>query len=207
MNVLILNGSPRKEGCTARALREVADTLRQEGIDAEIIEVGSRDIRGCLACGACKTTGRCVMDDLVNEVAPKLAEADGLLVGTPVYYAGANGTIKALLDRLFYSTHFDKTMKVGAAVVSSRRAGGTTAFDEINKFFTISGMPIVSSTYWNEVHGFTAADVEKDLEGLQTMRNLGRNMAFLVKSIRLGREQYGQPEAEKRVSTSFPDGL
>ena len=207
MKVLILNGSPRKDGCTARALREVADTLQREGVETETIQVGGRDIRGCLACGACKTTGRCVIDDLVNEVAPKLAEADGLLVGTPVYYAGANGTIKALLDRLFYSTHFDKTMKVGAAVVSSRRAGGTTAFDEINKFFTISGMPIVSSTYWNEVHGFTAADVEKDLEGLQTMRNLGRNMAFLVKSIRLGREQYGRPVKEKSFFTSFPDGL
>ena len=207
MKVLILNGSPRKDGCTARALREVADTLHQEGVETETIQVDGRDVRGCLACGACKTTGRCVMDDLVNEVAPKLAEADGLLVGTPVYYAGANGTIKALLDRLFYSTHFDKTMKVGAAVVSSRRAGGTTAFDEINKFFTISGMPIVSSNYWNEVHGYTAADVEKDLEGLQTMRTLGRNMAFLIKAIRLGRAQYGLPEAETRISTSFPDGL
>lgn len=207
MNVLILNGSPRKEGCTARALREVADTLRQEGIDAEIIEVGSRDIRGCLACGACKASGRCVIDDLVNELAPKLEAADGLLVGTPVYYAGANGTIKALLDRLFHSTGFDKRMKVGAAVVSSRRAGSTSAFDEINKYFTISGMPIVSSNYWNEVHGYTAADVEKDLEGLQTMRTLGRNMAFLIKAIRLGRGQYGLPEVETRVSTSFPDGL
>ena len=207
MNILILNGSPRKEGCTARALREVANTLRLEGIETETVQVGVQEIRGCLGCGACKTVGRCVVDDLVNELAPKLAEADGLLVGTPVYYAGANGTIKALLDRLFYSTHFDKTMKVGAAVVSSRRAGGTTAFDEINKYFTISGMPIVSSTYWNEVHGFTAADVEKDLEGLQTMRNLGRNMAFLIKSIRLGREQYGQPVKEKSFFTSFPDGL
>lgn len=207
MNVLILNGSPRKEGCTARALREVADTLRQEGIDAEIIEVGRRDIRGCLACGACKASGRCVIDDLVNELAPKLEAADGLLVGTPVYYAGANGTIKALLDRLFHSTGFDKRMKVGAAVVSSRRAGSTSAFDEINKYFTISGMPIVSSNYWNEVHGYTAADVEKDLEGLQTMRTLGRNMAFLIKAIRLGRGQYGLPEVETRVSTSFPDGL
>ena len=207
MNVLILNGSPRKDGCTARALREVAATLRQEGIDAEIIEVGSRDIRGCLACGACKANGKCVIDDLVNELAPKLEAADGLLVGTPVYYAGANGTIKALLDRLFHSTGFDKRMKVGAAVVSSRRAGSTSAFDEINKYFTISGMPIVSSNYWNEVHGYTAADVEKDLEGLQTMRTLGRNMAFLIKAIQLGRAQYGLPEAEKRISTSFPDGL
>ena len=207
MNVLILNGSPRKDVCTARALREVADTLRQEGIDAEIIEVGSRDIRGCLACGACKANGKCVIDDLVNELAPKLEAADGLLVGTPVYYAGVNGTIKALLDRLFHSTGFDKRMKVGAAVVSSRRAGSTSAFDEINKYFTISGMPIVSSNYWNEVHGYTAADVEKDLEGLQTMRTLGRNMAFLIKAIQLGRAEYGLPEAEKRISTSFPDGL
>ena len=207
MKVLILNGSPRKNGCTARALREVADTLRQEGIETETVEVGGQEVRGCLSCGGCKTSGKCVVDDLVNELARKLAEADGLLVGTPVYYAGANGTIKALLDRLFYSTHFDKTMKVGAAVVSSRRAGGTSAFDELNKYFTISGMPIVSSTYWNEVHGFTASDVEKDLEGLQTLRNLGRNMAFLIKSIRLGREQYGLPEREKSFFTSFPDGL
>ena len=213
MKVLILNGSPRVKGCTARALQEVADTLRQEGIDTETVEVGSQDIRGCLACGVCKAKGKCVMDDLVNELAPKLAEADGLLVGTPVYYAigTAKGksakAIKALLDRLFHSTGFDKRMKVGAAVVSSRRAGSTSAFDEINKYFTISGMPIVSSNYWNEVHGYTAADVEKDLEGLQTMRTLGRNMAFLIKAIQLGRGQYGLPEAETRISTSFPDGL
>lgn len=207
MKVLILNGSPRPEGCTARALKEVADTLNREGVETETIVVGNRDIRGCIACNSCGTTGKCVFDDLVNELAPKLEAADGLLVGTPVYYAGANGTLTALLDRLFYSSSCDKTMKVGAAVSASRRSGNTSAFDEINKYFTISGMPIVSSSYWNEVYGFTAADVEKDLEGLQTMRNLGRNMAFMLKAIRLARETYGLPQQEKSAFTSFPDGL
>ena len=203
MKVLILNGSPRKEGCTARALREVADTLRLEGIETETVQVGVQEIRGCLGCGACKTAGRCVVDDLVNELAPKLAEADGLLVGTPVYYAGANGTIKALLDRLFYSTHFDKTMKVGATVVSSRRAGGTTAFDEINKYFTISGMPIAPSQYWGIAHGARPGEVEQDAEGLQTARTMATNMLFLMRSIALGKEKYGLPEKEKGAWTNF----
>lgn len=166
MKVLLLNGSPYIDGCTKRALLEVEASLNEEGIDTEIIEVGSKDIRGCIACGSCVRNGKCVFDDLVNEVAKKFQDADGLVVGTPVYYAGANGTIKSFLDRLFYSTPFSKTMKVGATVVSSRRAGSTSAFDDINKYFTISSMPIVSSTYWNEVHGFTKEDVEKDLEGL-----------------------------------------
>lgn len=207
MKVLILNGSPRANGCTARALKEVSDTLRKEGIETETVVVGNQDIRGCISCGSCHTQGICVFDDLVNELASKLKEADGLLVGTPVYYAGVNGTLKALLDRLFYSGRYDKTMKVGAAVLSSRRAGSTSAFDEVNKYFTISGMPVVSSSYWNEVHGFTAEDVEKDLEGLQIMRNLGRNMAFLIKAIRLGKETYGLPQKESGMFTSFPDGL
>lgn len=207
MNVLLLNGSPRPNGCTARALREVADTLQAEGIDVNTVQIGIKPIRGCISCNTCSTKGKCVFDDTVNEVAPLFEKADGLIIGTPTYYAHANGGLIAFLDRLFYSTHFDKAMKVGAAVVSSRRAGSTSAFDEINKYFTICGMPIVSSTYWNEVHGFTPDDVERDLEGLQTMRNLGRNMAFLVKSIALGREQYSIPAPERDHFTSFPDGL
>ena len=207
MKVLFFNGSAHANGCTARALKEVSDTLKKEGIDTETIVVGDKDIRGCISCSACRTSGKCVFDDLVNELAPKFEEADGLIIGSPVYYAGANGTLISLLDRLFYSTNFDKTMKVGAAVTSSRRGGSTSAFDEINKYFTISNMPIVSSSYWNEVHGFTAEDVEKDLEGLQTMRNLGRNMAFMIKAINLGKEKYGLPEIERGAFTSFPDGL
>lgn len=207
MKVLILNGSPHAKGCTARALREVEETLNKEGIETETVVVGNKDIRGCVSCNSCGRTGKCIFDDLVNETAPKFEASDGLLVGTPVYYAGSNGTLVSFLDRLFYSTGFDKTMKVGAAVLSSRRAGSTSAFDEINKYFTIAGMPIVSSTYWNEVHGFLAEDVEKDLEGLQIMRNLGRNMAFLIKAIHLGKETYGLPEKEAGAFTSFPDGL
>ena len=207
MKVLILNGSARMKGCTSRSLKEVSDTLEREGIDTETIVVGNKEIRGCISCNSCKTKGECVFDDLVNEIAPKFEEADGIVIGTPVYYAGSNGTLISLLDRLFYSTHFNKTMKVGAAVLASRRAGSTSAFDEINKYFTITNMPIVSSSYWNEVHGFTEADVEKDLEGLQTMRNLGRNMAFMIKAINLGKEKYGLPEQERGAFTSFSDGL
>lgn len=207
MKVLLINGSPNKNGCTARALQEVEKTLNTEGIDTELIFVGNKDIRGCIACNSCYEKGECIFRDIVCEIAPKFEEADGVIIGTPTYYAGSNGTIISLLDRLFYSTHFDKTIKVGAAVISSRRAGSTSAFDEINKYFTIAGMPIVSSSYWNEVHGFTKEDVEKDLEGLQTMRNLGKNMAFLIKSIHLGKEQYGLPKCENDTFTSFTDGL
>ena len=207
MKVLILNGSPHIKGCTSRALKEVEDTLNKEGIETETIIVGNKNIRGCISCNSCKTNGKCVFDDLVNEIALKFENADGIIIGTPVYYAGANGTLISLLDRLFYSTHFDKTMKVGASVISSRRAGSTSAFDEINKYFTITSMPIVSSSYWNEVHGFTKEDVEKDLEGLQTMRNLARNMAFMIKAINLGKEKFGLPKNERGVFTSFPDGL
>ena len=207
MKVIILNGSPRIDGCTARALKEVEKTLNDEGIETENIVVGNKNIRGCIACNVCQTKRKCVFDDLVNEIATKFENADGLLIGTPVYYASANGTIISLLDRLFYSTHFDKTMKVGATIVSSRRAGSTSTFDEINKYFTICNMPIVSSSYWNEVHGLSKTDVEKDLEGLQTMRNLGRNMAFMIKSINLGKEKYGLPENESGAFTSFADGL
>ena len=207
MKVLLINGSPHAKGSTYTALNEVAVTLEKEGFETEILHIGNEAIRGCIACGKCRELGHCVFDDAVNEIAPKFEQADGIIVGTPVYYSGANGSLISFLDRLFYSTRFDKTMKVGAAVVSSRRAGGTSAFDEINKYFSISKMPIVSSSYWNEVHGFTEADVEKDLEGLQTMRNLGRNTAFLIKAIKLAKEKYGLPQNERAFFTSFADGL
>ena len=205
MKVLVINGSPHLNGCTDRALREVEAALAAQGVAVERVNVGHRDVRGCIGCNTCGERGRCVFDDLVNETAPKFAEADGIVIGSPVYYAGANGQLLAFLDRLFYSTSgaFDKAMKVGAAVVSSRRAGSTSAFDDINKYFTISAMPIVSSTYWNEVHGFTAADVEADLEGLQTMRNLGKNMAFMIKAIALARQSAGLPSQERGAYTSF----
>lgn len=205
MKVLLLNGSPRANGCTARALIEVEKTLVSEGLEAEIVHIGNQPARGCIACGSCSKTKKCVFDDIVNELAKKFEEADGLIIGTPVYYAGSNGTLLALLDRLFYSAKFDKSMKVGASVISSRRAGSTSAFDEINKYFTICNMPIVASTYWNEVHGSTAEDVELDLEGLQTMRNLARNTAFLIRSIHLGKEQFGLPEIERGARTNFID--
>ena len=207
MKVLILDGSPRRNGCTARALEEVEKTLHEEGIETETVLVGNKDIRGCIACRSCASTGKCVFDDIVNEIAPKFESADGIIIGTPIYYAGSNGTILSLLDRLFFSTHFDKSMKVGACVISSRRAGSTSAYDEVNKYFGICSMPIATSTYWNEVHGSKAEDVEKDKEGLQTMRNLGRNMAFLMKSIQLGKEKYGLPKNEKGTFTIFSDGL
>ena len=205
MKVLIVNGSPHLHGCTDRALLEVERTLSSLGIDTERLEIGNKDIRGCIGCNYCRQHGACVFKDLVNETAPKFAEADGIVVGTPVYYAGANGQLLAFLDRLFYSTsgRFEKAMKVGAAVVSSRRAGSTSAFDEINKYFTISAMPVVSSTYWNEVHGFTAEDVEADAEGLQTMRNLARNMAFLIQAITDARAKTGIPAQERAAFTSF----
>ena len=207
MKVLILNGSARANGCTARALEELEKILNEEGIETESILVGNQDIRGCIACGSCYKNGKCIFNDIVNEIAPKFAEAAGIVIATPVYYAGSNGTLISLLDRLFYSTHFDKSMKVGAAVISSRRAGSTSALDEIYKYFGISNMPIATSSYWNEVHGKVREDVEKDLEGLQTMRNLGRNMAFLIKAIALGKEKYGLPQVELKEHTNFADGL
>ena len=201
----MINGSPHTTGCTARALSEVRNVLEASGIEVKRIEVGNKDVRGCIGCNFCREHGRCVFNDIVNESAPLLAEADGVVIGTPVYYAGANGQLHAFLDRLFYSTsgRIDKTMKVGATVVSSRRAGSTSAFDEINKYFTITSMPIVSSTYWNEVHGFTSQDVEADLEGMQTMRNLGTNMAFLIKAIAMAKNQLGLPQQETGVFTNF----
>ncbi len=205
--VLLINGSPHLKGCTAAALAEVQKTLEQEGIRTELIQIGSKEIRGCIACNSCAKTGKCVFDkDLVNETAQKLEAADGIVIGSPVYYGSPNGTLLSFLDRLFYSSSFSKQMKVGAAVVSCRRGGNTASFDVLNKYFTISSMPVVSSTYWNQVHGFSAEDVQKDAEGLQTMRNLARNMAFLIRAIAAAKEQYGLPENERGCFTSFPDG-
>ncbi|MBR2532050.1 MAG: flavodoxin family protein [Lachnospiraceae bacterium] len=206
MKVLVLNGSPNEHGCTATALEEVIRTLREEGIETELIQVGGEDVIGCKACGYCEINEGCVYDDLVNETAAKFKEADGLIIGSPVYYGSPNGTILSFLDRLFYSTGFSKQMKVGAAVVSCRRGGNTASFDVLNKYFSISGMPIATSTYWNQVHGFTSEDVKKDLEGLQTMRNLGRNMAFLIRAIAEEKARTGLPNVEGDAFTSFPDG-
>lgn len=205
LKVLFINGSPSTHGCVARALKEVEQILLAKDIAVKWLNVGSRDIRGCISCYKCQETGRCIFDDLVNESAPELEAADGVIIGTPVYYGGANGQLHAFLDRLFFSTtkNIDKTMKLGASVVSSRRAGSTSAFDEINKYFTMTGMPIVSSTYWNEVHGFTAQDVEKDEEGLQTMRNLGKNMAFLLKAVTAWKRNEELPTLERGILTHF----
>ena len=203
MKVLLLNGSPRENGNTFLSLTEMAKTLNEEGIETEIIQAGKSMIRGCVACGGCKKLGKCVFNDLVNEIAPKFEAADGLVVGTPVYYAMANGTITSLLQRLFYSTHFSKTMKVGASVVVARRGGLSSTYDEVQKFFGISGMPIASGQYWNSVHGGAPGEAQEDLEGMQGMRTLARNMAFLIKSIQLGKEKFGIPEREKGVWTNF----
>ena len=204
MKVLMINGSPRREGNTATALGEMAKVFADEGIDVEMVEIAAKDVRGCIACGKCSELGRCVFDDIVNECAEKLAQADGLVVGTPVYYGSANGSIVSLMDRLFYSTGtIDKTMKVGAAVAVARRGGLTATFDEMNKYFTISGMPVASGQYWNGVHGRLPGEAAQDAEGMQQMRTLARNMAFLMKSIALGREQFGIPEKEPFQMTNF----
>ena len=203
--VLVICGSPHRAGCTNRALEEVCRVLNQEGVETEWIRVGGKEAHGCQACGYCSKNDRCVFDDGVNEAAKLLQEADGLLIGSPVHYASPAGALLGFLDRLFYSS-VSLPMKVGAAVVSCRRGGNTASFDVLNKYFTISGMPVASSTYWNQVHGFSAADVEKDLEGLQTMRNLGRNMAFLIKAIATQKEKDGLPLVERGAFTSFPDG-
>ena len=203
MNVLILNGSPHPKGSTYTALREMEAIFHQEGIQTEFLQVGNLPIRGCIACGSCKKTGKCVFDDIVNEIAEKFQDADGLVVGTPVYYASANATLVALLQRLFHSTTFDKTLKVGAAVASARRGGLTATFDELNKFFTISGMPVASGQYWNGIHGHNAEEALQDGEGLQMMRTLARNMCFLMKAIAREKEQSGIPEREARITTNF----
>ena len=203
MKVLILNGSPRMNGNTTLAVDEMVKVFDAEGVETEVIRVGNKDIRGCMACNSCAKTGKCVFDDMVNEIAEKFEKSDGLVVATPVYYASANGTLVSCLDRLFYSTGFDKTMKVGGAVAVARRGGLSATFDEMNKYFTICGMPVASSYYWNSVHGAAPGEAAQDEEGLQTARNLAKNMTFLMKSIALGKEKYGLPEREKAVFTNF----
>ena len=203
MKVLILNGSPRRNGNTSIALREMEKVFAEEGVETEIVQLGNKAIRGCIACGSCHKNGKCVFDDVVNELAPKFEAADGLVAATPVYYASANATLIACLDRLFFSTGFDKRMKVGASVAVARRGGCSATFDELNKYFTICGMPVASSQYWNSVHGRELGQALEDAEGLQTMRTLARNMTFLMKSIALGKEKYGLPEVEPWQPTHF----
>ena len=203
MKVLILNGSPKPDGNTAIAIEEMKKVFAEEGVETEIVQVGNKDVRGCIACGRCGELGRCVFDDVVNEIAEKFEKADGLVVASPVYYASANATLIAVLDRLFYSSHFDKTMKVGASVVCARRGGCSATFDELNKYFMISSMPVASSQYWNSIHGRTPGEADEDEEGKQTMRVLAGNMTFLMKSIALGKEKFGLPKTEPRVATHF----
>ena len=203
MKVLMINGSPKKNGNTSIALQEMERIFAEEGIETEILHVGNKPVRGCIACGQCFEKGRCVFDDIVNQAAEKFEECDGLVVGSPVYYASSNANLVAFLTRLFYSTHFDKTMKVGAAVAVARRGGLSSTFDELNKFFTISGMPVASGQYWNSIHGREPGEAQQDPEGLQSMRTLARNMSFLMKSIALGKEKYGLPDKEKPCFTNF----
>lgn len=203
MKVLMINGSPRKDGNTSVALKELEKTFLEEGVEVETVQIGMQNVRGCIACGTCMEQGKCVFDDVVNELAPKFEAADGLIVASPVYYASANATLIACLDRLFYSTHFDKTMKVGASVAVARRGGCSATYDELNKYFTIAGMPVVSSCYWNSLHGRLPGEAAQDGEGLRTMRVLAHNMAFLMKSIALGKEKYGMPKQEEPVQTNF----
>ena len=203
MKVLMINGSPRNAGNTDFALKEMEKTFLAEGIEAETVQIGNKDIRGCIACETCFKTGRCVFNDIVNDLAPKFDAADGLVIASPVYYASANATLIACLDRLFFSTHFDKTMKVGASVVVARRGGCSATFDELNKYFTMTNMPVVSSQYWNSVHGREKGEAEQDTEGIQTMRMLAKNMSFLIKAIALAKETYEFPVPEARQRTNF----
>ena len=203
MKVLMINGSPKADGNTAIALQEMAKIFEAEGVETIIYQVGNKDIRGCISCKACSEKGKCVFDDAVNELAPVFEEADGLVVASPVYYASANATLIACLDRLFFSSHFDKRMTVGASVVVARRGGCSATFDELNKYFTISGMPVASSQYWNSAHGSAPGQAQEDLEGLQTMRTLANNMVFLMRSIELGKEKYGLPQQEEHLWTNF----
>lgn len=203
MKVLIINGSPRINGNTTIAINELEKVFKENNIEYNTFQIGNKAIRGCIACGYCYTNQKCVFNDDVNEIAKYFEEADGIIVATPVYYASANGTLISFLDRLFYSTHFDKRMKVGASVVVARRGGCSATFDELNKYFTIASMPVVSSQYWNSVHGMNKGEANYDLEGLQTMRTLANNMIFLMKSIELGKEKYGLPTKEKKVATNF----
>lgn len=203
MKVLMINGSPHAKGNTYTALHEMEKVFEAEGVDTEIVHVGNRPVRGCIACYSCASKGKCVFDDIVNQTAPKFEKCDGLVIASPVYYASANAALIAFLDRLFYSTPFDKSMKVGASVVAARRGGLSATFDELNKYFTICGMPVASSQYWNSIHGTRPGEAEQDAEGLQTMRTLARNMTFLMKSIALGKEKYGLPEKEAVDQTNF----
>ncbi len=206
MKVLLINGSPHNDGCIKTALNEVSKTLNEEEIETEIVDIGNENIRGCIDCKKCRELGKCVFNDLVNELVLKLKDCDGLVVGSPVYFSNANGTLLNLLTRMFYSCNYDLSFKVGASVVSARRAGCSSTFDQLNKFFTIRNMPVVSSQYWNNVHGYTKEDTLNDFEGLQTMRVLARNMAFLIKSIALGKEKYFPLKKENKVLTNFMDG-
>ena len=203
MKVLIINGSPRKDGNTTMAIKEMEKIFAESGVEFETMQIGEQDIRGCKACGACKKLGRCIFNDAVNEAAPIFKEADGLVIASPVYYASANGTLVSFMDRLFQSAPIDKTMKVGASIAVARRGGCSATFDELNKYFTIAGMPVASSQYWNSVHGGAKGEAEQDTEGLQTMRTLARNMVFLMRSIELGKEKYGLPEKEEHAWTNF----
>ena len=203
MKVVIINGSPRSQGNTAIAVNEMVKVFKSENVETEIFQIGNQNIRGCVACGSCISTGRCVFNDVVNKIAAAFDEADGLVIATPVYYANANATLIACLDRLFYSSHFDKTMKVGASVVCARRGGLSATYDQLNKYFSISSMPIVSSNYWNSIHGRAPGEAINDPEGIQTMRLLATNMVFLMRSIALGKEKYGLPETEEKIYTHF----
>ncbi len=203
MKVLMINGSPRENGNTAIALDEMKNVFEAEGVETEIVQVGNKNVRGCVACGRCAKLGKCVFDDVVNELTPDFEAADGLVIASPVYYASANATLIAVLDRLFYSTPFSKAMKVGASVVCARRGGCSATFDELNKYFTITNMPVASSQYWNSIHGCEPGEAVQDEEGRQTMRTLARNMTFLMKSIALGKEKYGLPDIEKHIFTNF----
>lgn len=203
MKVLIINGSPRIDGNTTTSINELIKVFDKNEIETETIQIGNQNIRGCIACNSCQKNHKCVFNDYVNEVAKKFENADGLIIASPVYFASANGTLISFLDRLFYSAHFDKTMKVGASIAIGRRGGLSATFDELNKYFTISNMPIVSSNYWNSLHGRGKKEVFEDEEGLQTLRVLAENMTFLLKSIKLGKEKFGLPEKESKIYTNF----
>ncbi|SDC56672.1 flavodoxin family protein [Parafannyhessea umbonata] len=203
MKVLMINGSPDPKGCIHTAMSEVAKIFDQQGVQSEEILIGRKDIRGCTGCRYCKTTGKCVFNDLVNQTLPKLEEADGIILGSPVYYGNPNGTLLSFAQRLFYSSEADLTMKVGASIVSCRRGGNSASYQALNQFFSISGMPIAPSLYWNDVHGYTAEDVYEDEEGVQTMWNLANAMVFMMRSLADGRERYGSPELRKTLFTNF----
>lgn len=203
MKVLMINGSPDPKGCIHTAFNEAGKIFDENNVEHEELIIGMKDIRGCIGCRTCKKTHQCVFDDLVNETAPKLAEADGVIIGTPVYFGNPNGTVLSFVQRLFYSCGLDLHMKVGAAVVSCRRGGNSATFEAINQFFGISGMPVAPSSYWNDIHGYTEADVYEDKEGVQTIHNLAYNMVFMMKAIQDGKEKYGMPQRDYTEHTHF----